>query len=84
MSKKLPFSQKKQQFENDGVHLTKASGKDFINAILYYSKEYFKANFIDLEVEEEGNEKGTGTRTKPIENDRDKTSKDSLSTKLKC
>ena len=43
-----------QQFESDGVHLTMASGKVFIDAILFYSEDYIRADLIDLESEGAG------------------------------
>ena len=37
-----------QMFENDGVHLTKASGENFIGVILERAEDFFEAVSIDL------------------------------------
>ena len=39
----------KQVFSDDGVHLTEPSGKQFLDAILYYSKNIFEAQLVDEE-----------------------------------
>jgi hypothetical protein len=41
-----------QAFETDGVHLTQASGKFFVNEILFNSSTFFSAIMINLEEEE--------------------------------
>ena len=38
-----------QIFEDDGVHLTRGTGLPFLNAIIYYAEDIFKAAIIDLE-----------------------------------
>jgi hypothetical protein len=38
-----------------GIHLTSASGKVFVDALLFYEDEFFSADFIDLEKEPEQN-----------------------------
>lgn len=42
------ISRASQQFESDGVHLTQASGKIFVEAILEASDKCFKADYVDL------------------------------------
>jgi len=43
------ISRASQQFETDGVHLTKASGKIFVEGILEAAKRTFDADYVDLE-----------------------------------
>ena len=38
-----------QIFEDDGVHLTRGTGLPFLNAIIYYAEDIFKAAIVDLE-----------------------------------
>jgi hypothetical protein len=42
------ISRASQQFEQDGVHLTAASGKIFVSGILDEAEKIFKATFVDL------------------------------------
>jgi hypothetical protein len=42
------ISRASQQFEQDGVHLTNASGKIFVGGILNEAEKIFKATFVDL------------------------------------
>jgi hypothetical protein len=37
-----------QIFEDDGVHLTRGTGLPFLNALIYYAEDIFKAAVIDL------------------------------------
>jgi len=52
------ISRASQQFEQDGVHLTKASGKIFVKGILDQAERIFKATFVDLG--EDDNNDGVG------------------------
>jgi hypothetical protein len=47
------ISRVSQQFENDGVHLTRASGGAFIEGILGAAETVFQASFVNLGDEEE-------------------------------
>jgi hypothetical protein len=42
-----------QVFEQDGVHLTRSSGRVFVNAILYNAESFFKTEVVDLDEEME-------------------------------
>jgi hypothetical protein len=46
------ISRASQQFESDGVHLTQASGKVFVEAILEASDKCFKADYVKLSKDE--------------------------------
>ena len=48
------ISRASQQFEQDGVHLTPAAGKIFVEAILEASEKVFKAAFVDLDADSNG------------------------------
>jgi hypothetical protein len=48
------ISRASQQFENDGVHLSKASGKIFVEGILEMARRTFEADYVDLEAGNEG------------------------------
>ena len=48
------ISRASQQFEGDGVHLTKASGRIFVEGILDAAESVFRASFVDLEDREDG------------------------------
>ena len=60
------ISRASQDFEPDGVHLTKAAGKIFIESILSSAESFFDATFVDLEEEDrrkKSSDKGKGTLT---------------------
>ncbi len=42
-----------QQFENDGVHLTVAAGRNFVGNLVGMAEDYFSADLIDMEKEED-------------------------------
>jgi hypothetical protein len=46
------ISQTSQQFEQDGIHLTPAAGKVFVEAILDASEKIFRSKIVDLESDE--------------------------------
>jgi hypothetical protein len=48
------ISRASQQFKQDGVHLTKAAGRVFIDAILEASERIFKSELVDLENDDAG------------------------------
>jgi hypothetical protein len=48
------ISRASQQFEGDGVHLTKTSGRIFVEGILDAAESVFRASFVDLEDREDG------------------------------
>jgi hypothetical protein len=49
-----------QVFGNDGVHLTEASGKVFVETVISNAEVFFKQEIVDLEEDERMNE-GQGT-----------------------
>ena len=65
-----------QVFEQDGVHLTRSSGKVFVNAILYNAESFFKTEVVDLDEEMEGPQNVDKTAKKG-------TSKQATNTELK-
>ena len=63
------ISRASQQFENDGVHLTKASGKIFVGGILEAARRTFEADFVNLDEDEPPNP-NPGTSSGPRLEDR--------------
>ena len=57
------ISRASQQFETDGVHLTKASGKIFVEGILEAAKRTFDADYVDLEDDGSVNEDSGATKS---------------------
>ncbi len=47
------ISRASQQFEKDGVHLTRTSGEGFVEAILNAAEKVFEASFVDLDDKED-------------------------------
>jgi hypothetical protein len=45
------ISRASQNFENDGVHLTKPAGLNFVEGMLEAAEKIFQASFVDLEAE---------------------------------
>jgi hypothetical protein len=46
------ISRASQQFDQDGIHLTPAAGKIFVEAILEASEKIFRSEVVDLEMDE--------------------------------
>jgi hypothetical protein len=52
------ISRASQQFEGDGVHLTKSSGRILVEGILSAAESVFRASFVDFADEDHENEEG--------------------------
>jgi hypothetical protein len=52
------ISRASQEFEGDGVHLTKQAGKVFLDSMLESAEKSFTATFVTLEDDEEGSGPG--------------------------
>ena len=50
-----------QIFEADGVHLTKGTCLPFLNAVIYFAEDIFKASLIDLEQDVQMEETGSAS-----------------------
>ena len=67
------ISRASQTFENDGVHLSAASGKIYVEGILRAAEKSFKAEYVDLGDEDSADGKTTGgdveARLRKLENE---------------
>ena len=48
-----------QIFDTDGVHLTRGTSLPFLNAVIYFAEDIFKASLVDLEQDVQMEESGS-------------------------
>jgi hypothetical protein len=56
-----------QEFEQDGVHLTKAAGRIFMDGIMKGAENIFKAGFIDISEDDPSTDSTSNRKLEKIE-----------------